>query len=192
MRVGGRSVAMRSRDELKNKDTFLSALFSASTVTGQLVLLNGLVTGSAATERIGRKVFMKTLFIRFVGSRTTAPLVGDSPVRMVIVYDKQSNAVAPLATDILQNDRISGLTNLSNAERFRIVMDKEFSLGTTNNTAVAWKKYIKLNLPMTFNTGAAGTIADIQTGSMYVLSYQNGQFSNLPQIGCEFRIRYND
>lgn len=200
-RTGGRYVNRASRKsamaiagmEAKNIDdnVVLATAFPTGTTTGQLLLLNGIAQGTTATSRIGRKIMMKSLLIRLAIAKS-ATQTGEGAVRCMVVYDSQANATAPAVTDILQVDNISGVMNLNNADRFKVVMDKVFNFGAVDHTSVVYTKYKKIALETKFNNGSAGTVGDIQTGSMYLLTHNIG-ITTAPPIGSFYvRIRFYD
>lgn len=160
--------------------------FSANT-TGQFSLLAAPVPGNDFTNRIGRKVLLKSLYIRGIVTCELAdqdgPTVGASPAqlaRMIIFEDKQPNGAAPAVLDLLTSATSQAQLNLNNRDRFKIIRDEQFALeayaySTTATQAVASlsnafdiKMYIKLNIEMIFNAGTAGTIADITSGALYM------------------------
>lgn len=192
MRVGGwanptRGGELKFIDNLFSNDPPLSAAFSA----GQL--LNGLMPGSSASERIGRKVTIKSLLVRWQ-SRLSATSVGGSPVRILIVYDKQANATAPAITDILLIDSFQSQNNLSNRDRFVTISDFITEpVSVQNNHSNAGVIYKKLNLETMFNAGVAGTIGDISSGSIYMFVAQtNGVSTAVIDFAASVRIRYTD
>jgi hypothetical protein len=160
--------------EKKNVDTTINTSIVFGQSTGTLQLLNGLVPGNSATTRIGRTVTMRSLEIRWLGS--LAPTTtGSSPLRMLVIYDKQTNASAPMATDILVSDLIDSPMNLSNSKRFIIIANEEIScVGTAGPQSWFSNIYRKLNLPIEFNTATNGTVGDIVTGAIFALFYQEG------------------
>lgn len=193
IRTGGRSVPFTRRDELKNIDLNFGAQFPIGTATGTLALLNPIAQGTDASTRIGRKVMMKSLYIRMSVAKS-ATSVGESPLRVLVVYDKQANGLLAAATDILTSpDRITSQMNLGNGDRFKVILDKEFRFGSLDNTSVYFKKYAKLNLPMTFNAGTTAVVGAIQTGSLIMLTYSNGNLLTVsPTHFIETRLRYSD
>lgn len=149
--------------------------------TASLELLNGLTQGTDSTTRIGRKVCMRSIQGRWTftlqntaGGVFPAGVVGGQ-VRLLIVYDKQSNGVAPVATDILQGGATTQLVspiNLNNRERFVVLIDKFVTLDPNNMQSATIKFYKKMPRKaedVIFNAGNAGTVGDIQTGSVYAL-----------------------
>lgn len=168
-----------------------------------LILLNGLSQGTDATTRIGRKVLMKSLLVRVTVSMTTLA-AGTQPagaiggqVRFLCIYDSQSNGAAPIASDILSQvttDTVVSPMNLNNRERFKILFDKYVTIDPQGPQSATLKCYKKFNLPIIFNGGNAGTIADIQTGSIYILAAATCQAT--AAFNCETngysRIRFLD
>lgn len=193
MRTGGWANPSRG-GELKFVDiaatptiTFASGTFSAGT------LLNGSVPGSGATDRIGRKVVIKSLLYRYAFS-LAASSTGGGTLRILIVYDKQANAAAPLITDILLADSFTSPNNLSNRDRFITLFDELTEpLGSGANYQVANVGYKKLNLEQMFNAGTAGTIGDITSGSIYLFVAQSGAIGTAnPTFSIRTRVRYSD
>lgn len=200
IRVGGWSNPSRMGSrELKFKDTyngaqaltFASATFSLA--PGATQLLNGLVPGSAADQRIGRKITMKSLYFRYAVTMNPTS-TGGSPVRILIVYDKQANATAPAVTDILTSDLFIALNNLSNRDRFVTLCDiMTEPIATGNNYSVAGQVYKKISFETMYNAGTAGTIGDITSGSVYVMAAHNGAIGTAnASITWYSRIRYED
>lgn len=160
--------------------------------TGQFTLLAAPTPGSDYTNRIGRKTLIKSVYVRGIVTCELAdqdgPVVGTSGAqlgRMIIFADMQPNGAAPLVTDILTGASSVSQLNLNNRDRFKIYCDKVFAINayaynTTAQTAVASlsnsyavKKFKSINLETIYNAGTAGTIADIQSGALYMLTIGN-------------------
>lgn len=192
IRSGGRMPA--NSGELKNLDVSSTTLITAAQTTGNLLLLNGVAQGTTAVTRLGRRITMKSIYIR-INNALAATTAGASPLRYLVVYDKQANATAPGATDVVVADAIVNPNNLSNSRRFVTLMDwmPEQGLGTGGPVACSHVFYKKINLPVEFNAGSAGTVGDIQTGSVYVFVWQNGGLiTAAPTQAFYSRIRYSD
>lgn len=188
------NVRVASAGELKNIDVTSVALLTAAQTTGTLLLLNGVTQGTSATTRLGRRTTMKSIYIR-INVALAATTAGASPLRYMVVYDKQTNATAPAATDILVADAIVNPNNLSNSRRFVTLMDwvTPDGIGVGGPVSANHTFYKKLNLPVEYNVGVAGNQADIQTGSVYVLVYQNGGLITAAPTQAFFsRIRFSD
>jgi len=183
--------------EMKFKDTTASSTITVNAATfttpGATFLLNGLVPDSTATGRIGRRVTIKSLYVRLTFGLLPAS-TGGSPLRVVIVYDKQSNAAAPAVTDIMAADSFQSPNNISNRDRFITLCDRVTDpIGAAGEFQVALNFYKKLNLGVQFNAGTAGTIADITSGAIYILFAQAAGITTTAPICTWYsRIRYND
>jgi len=116
-------------------------------------------------------------------------------VRIIIFYDKQANATAPGVTDVLLADAFQSPNNLSNRDRFVVLADEVTeSIGASTGVfATCGTIFKRLNNEVMFNAGAAGTVGDITSGSVYIMFAQNGTIGTAaPQITFRSRIRYTD
>lgn len=198
LRTGGWANPTRG-GELKFKDTNISfntpiaGTGKEFTPPGSTNLLNGLVPGSSAEQRIGRKVIIKSVLIRYAVSLADTS-TGGSPIRMMVFYDKQANAAYPAVTDMLLADAFTSQNNLSNRDRFVTIFDLITDpVCTANNQTVAGTLYKSVNLETMFNAGNAGTIGDITSGSIYIIAAQVGTVKAAPPIiTVNCRVRYTD
>jgi len=152
-----------NQPEKKSIDVNTTFTTGANGVWSAGQLLNGCAAGTGATNRVGRKITMKSHQMRSFSTNNSA---NGGNVRILIVYDKQSNGAAPVITDVLGADLVTAPMNLSNADRFVVIHDV-ITQGPTD-LAATWheKHYKKIGLETLFgNTGA--TIADINSGSVY-------------------------
>lgn len=181
--------------ERKNVDVNSSASPGAGVATWTTpVLLNPLSQGDSSTTRDGRQVVNKSLFIRWHAALNTTS-IGGSSIRILVVYDSQTNAAAPLITDMLQTDNFLSPNNLGNSRRFRVIVDEltpPISVG--GPYAVDGVIYRKLdNMVTMFGSGNAGTVADINSGSFYMLFSQGADIATAaPTIDYYTRIRFTD
>lgn len=187
--------------------------------TGVFTLLNGIIPGDGLQNRQGRKIQMNSLAIR---GRVILFKPGTTPipdyVRVILLYDRQTNAAAPpsLASILSSVDNagtptsnsFSGI-NLGNADRYKIIRDWYWALGKVNAAAttqgdelvgdfgskdLSFKDYINMrDYGTQYNAGTAGTVADITSGSLYLFTC--GLSANADsQFGVRFqaRLRYTD
>lgn len=188
-----------SRPEKKFLDvTTATALTFGSAVGLAPVLLNGCAQGTDANQHIGRQTTMRSLYWLWEGN--VAPTTtGTSPIRMVIVYDKEAEGAAPtlaagLQTDIFNADNITAQMNLNNRDRFIVLVDEIVEcVGTAGPQSFYRKGYRKVQLPCVFNASAAATVVAINTGSVYATFWQNGSLlvANVPFV-LQTRIRFTD
>lgn len=179
-------------EEKKNLDVNQASPIAFGQATATVALLNGIAQGYTETQRVGRNVHMKSIFYRFVGNMA-ATTTGSSAIRLLIIYDKQSNTAQPPTTTILNADSIEQPMNLFYNKRFIVILDEEIEcLGTQGPQAFYRKGYRKINLPIEFS-GNGAAITSISTGSIYSLVYQSGGLlvAN-PSSQLFTRIRYVD
>lgn len=195
IRTGGWANPVRG-GELKYVDvnsTALSTAFGAVTWSTPL-LLNGLSTGSTATTRVGRKINLKSVYCRWTAALGAFTANSNGIFRIVIFYDKQANAAAPAATDIFEVNEMRSPNNLSNRDRFVVIADmttEDLSVG--NTLQLAGQCYKKINMETMYNSGSAGTIGDIASGSLYAIASHTGTFlTSSPTLSTYFRVRFTD
>lgn len=181
------------RAEKKNLDIDVVTQVVAGQSTAVVQLLNAAVQGTSPTTYLGRSFRMRSLFIRWEGS-LAATSAGSSPLRMVIIYDKQTNASLPATTTVFSADSLVSPINLANNRRFKVLMDEEIEcVGTQGPQSWSIKRYMKLNHITEFNTTNGGTVADITTGGVYAFFWQNGAIITAnPSSIFYSRIRFED
>jgi len=191
-----------SAGELNFKDTSLASQSFSSTPV--LLLLNGMAQGTTASTRIGRRINIKSIQWMFdTESSTTSVWNG---FRYMIIQDTQANAATPAFTDIYDVAQPTTFRNVSNMPRFKVLFDSKevLSVGPTpgaggvpgsDTIATVHQGYLKVNIPVQFNVGVAGTVADIQTNALYFVMIGNSAFSTLTDVQIyngQVRIRYSD
>jgi len=193
------------RGELKAFD--ITGTSSAFTNTGTFTAFNTPVVGSELYQRIGRKIYMKSLVVRGNIDGTAANV--NDQIRIMIIYDRQSNAGIPNQLAILQDSNAAGGTtsvyssiNLTNRSRFLILKDFFLNIPSattfpggigvdqTKDFTVEW--YIPLKgLETEFNGTNGGTIADITTGSLFMVTFDQ-QNTGTYTFNYGTRLRYYD
>ena len=185
------------RGEWKYLDTQIS--HSVYTTPAQ-TLLNGLQPGTGATQRIGMKVAIRSIECRIIAQ--TYPASGlDNFVRWFIVIDRQTNA-SPISaiTDVLTPGSVVSFRNLANRRRFKIILDKMFSMGNSmdkykDSNQRVFKYYLKFKTPILveYNTGNAGTVYDIAASSLWFMSVGTATTAQTGStLAGNIRIRYTD
>lgn len=146
--------------------------------TGQMILLNGCVNTSpmGLSTRVGREIQNRSVQIT-ISYRVDATSTNDFGIRAIVFIDLDPNGVAPTAVQLLDTASGAGLDeayrNLVYRNRFVILKDKYLHGPAYNNNGALVTnysrliKYKKLKLNTVFNSGNAGTIADIQKGALY-------------------------
>lgn len=186
-----RMIGRAFQGEWKSVDTTISM---AADQNSAVQLLNGIARGDEINERTGRKVQMRSIEMHLYA--TVTPATGtDQRQRVLVIYDKQTNGAALTAANVLQNTSPVGLRNLENRSRFICLYDEAFSLNATgeSDSERTFKWYRKVNLTVTFNSGDAGTVADITTGSLYmVVVGSNVAGATAGSVNGYVRVRYTD
>lgn len=180
--------------EQKNIDTTSTGQFTFGTSTSAApILLNGIVNGTTAETRLGRRFTMKSLYARFAIHLPTAS-TGASPLRVLIVYDRQTNAATPAVTDILTANAITAPMNLGNARRFETLLDERIScLGAAGPASAEFVRYVRMNHQVECNDVDGGTVGDIQTGAVWMMAWQDGGILVAsPVSSMVIRIRFLD
>jgi len=193
-------------NKVEKKVADLTVANYVADTTGAVTTLALPILGSDMTNRIGRKIQMKSLYIRGVLQResTAVDTVHDACLcRLIIVYDKQPNGAVPAITDILVTSSSISQLNLNNRDRFQVIKDKQWVLGpywtqstATTSFAVAdrvtypVKIFKKLNLETVFNAANGGTIADINTGALFMVTI--GHRADGGSFSVCTRVRYDD
>ena len=177
--------------ELKSVDTLVSLAADSTTA---VKLLNGIPRGDEISERIGRQVTLKSIEMR-LRSKVTAGTGVDQEHRIIVVYDRQTNAAACSVADVLASSNVLYPRNLENRRRFRILFDRIVQLNASaesgSHKIIKW--YRRLNHPVTFNAGDAGTVADITTGSLYCLVIgSEAAGATAGTVSGRVRVRFDD
>lgn len=156
--------------EWKNSDSSANIAIAATKYWAPITLINGMQYGTSPTQHIGRKIAMRKLVLRML----YVPSANLGTIRVCVFYDNNPNGAAPAITDLLTQDLPYAMANLSNSDRFLILYDghpyEECGVQSLSGSGNLFKKILKWNPPLhtQFNTGSAGTIADIQTGALFI------------------------
>lgn len=187
--------------ELKFKENTWNQ--SPVSATGNIVLstVNNVAAGTGESERIGRRITIKSISIRLEAflSNTTVVTNTDDGVRIIVYHDKQCNGAAAAVTDILQSATYLAYNNLSNKNRFRILADKFIDIsaqaGAYTGSAAAFatvgktrSMYMKCNMPVEFSS-TTGAITEIASNNIGILCISSKARLN---VNGNVRIRYAD
>lgn len=116
----------------------------------------------------------------------------------MIVMDKQANATVPTVAQILETVSAISPMNMDNRDRFTVLHDYQCPVDQLGGRpSTVHKKFRKINVTTAYNAGAAGTVADIATNSIYLLyiftQIGTGAAPTVPPaIDFYGRLRYDD
>lgn len=188
------------KQELKYLDLdFNDALIS----TGGTIIMTsllGIAAGTGPSERLGRRIFVKS--IDFRGNLYIAPdsSVGHDEVRVLIYQDAQCNGAVAATTDILDfagNHDWMSYRNLEHLRRFKLLCDKKISLncqaGGYDGTDIHWgaktvnfKKHLKLNMTVDYES-TTGAITELSSNNIGVMGVSA---QNQTTFNGKIRVRY--
>lgn len=188
--IGG--AASSKMIEWKNVDIGSQLTIAASTSTFSTpVMLNPVGQGSGNNDRLGRKIAMTKFQLRWERWQGTG--VPD-PFRILVVYDRSPNLSTPAITDILSGNGISTPVNLSNTDRFLILMDI-YPCAQQGMTELYMcnKENRKFNpaLLAVWNASTGGVSA-LTTGGIWIFWCNTGQIGQSQTLQIYSRIRFAD
>lgn len=186
--------------------------------TGTIQNIACIQQGSGVSQRIGNKVALKSLRIRLALSDLEHDYDAISENRLMIVYDRQPNGSYPTIANMLQLIKQDGSSshgnevssiNVSQLDRYVVLMDKLISippyksnslsttsmLGVTQQSSYIIDEFIKLKrLETSFSTTTnPATIANVQTGALYVISLGDAVATEEPYCWAgNMRLRFYD
>lgn len=165
-----------------------SAVYQTDANTATITSLCTPVPGTGFTNRIGTKIKATSIYIRGHISNTQALTATGVPasnapahqVRCTVVIDYQPNGQDPAITDVFTNATPISQLNLYNRDRFKILMEKTWvfdpilvdsTVGGASavNQIRTVKMFKKCAIPVFFNAGVAGTVADLQSNNIVMI-----------------------
>lgn len=178
----------------------LAAASYACDTTGTITLLATVAQGAGVTQRVGKKIALKSIQARgFLRSNTTT-IYNDCAI--IMVYDKRPTGALPAITDVLVTANPQAFNNDNNAGRFRILRrwDK-MNIGNVNaattvtdTTVFEFDEYVDLKgLPCVYKAAATGAIADIEEGALYLITVgSEAAGTSASTLSAAFRVRFVD
>lgn len=205
-----------NKAEIKSVDIpATTSFFRAAALPPVAILLNTVVLGPAVYQRIGQKWNMKNYHLR--GNIINALTTAEMSIRMLIVYDRQTNGVLPTFADVLQSVSSAGTAtntffseiNLENRERFIILRDRMWHAPSVTFTAGVqtngpqypgqdgeWdvNEFIKMKgLGVCNKNAGTGAIGDIATGGLFMFLFNSPSGTDAAYaINWQSRMRYFD
>jgi len=187
-----------TRSQAEKKFVDIAAANYAADTTGAVTPLNLANEGSGVSQRIGRKITIKSVQVRgYISHESTTN--GVVLTRVMLVWDKQVNGVAATISEILSASTSESFMNLDNRERFVVLKDKHVTLGVRDQTAglidksVSQPINIYKQLPAGSETifdGTGSGIADVNTGALYLVTIGSAGTGSV--LHCATRVRYTD
>lgn len=172
----------------------------ACDVTGSVTALNLCATGTDFTDRVGRKILLKS--VNLLGHYLPQDsAVAPTLCRVMVIYDKQPTGALPAITDILKSSDSREQLNLNNRDRFAILCNELVALGIQQNTATQALAgsptdkvihiYKKLNHEVIFGSTAA-TIAAVASGTLLLVTVGDNTAGAGYVASLSSRVRFID
>lgn len=208
----GRAVN-KKLSELKCLDyTGTTSYFRSGTVgANQFNYLNYTIVGTEIYNRIGRKIYMKSVHIQGTIQPNATSLEGSG--RILLIYDSAPNGAAPVIANVLFDQAPAGAAstifsgvNLAYRQRFTILRDHKLILPSQTNTAgvetnlaypqtnyaamnINW--FVKLKGLETVYSTSTGAIADCQSGALFLVCLTD-LVDDKWQLTFNTRLRFYD
>lgn len=160
--------------------------------SGIISLLNGMTQGVGAAQFQGNKITLKSIYLRIVMSGVSGTY---NQLRYALIVDNKSAGVAgtvPAFSDVFKLAYIAGTDlnsplNLDEQRgRFQVLLDRFTVLCDVGGTTLIQQKdhYVKVNMPITWNTNPAAYPRDILFVSL------SSQPTSTPTVIVQSRLRY--
>jgi len=173
--------------EWKQFDVTSGAIALSSGVGGWTtpVLVNGIASGTGVTQRLGRKLLMRKMILRLYDQWTNGTISGFCPLRVVVIYDREPQGAVPAITDIFDVNTLISNMNLSNSDRFLVLVDTQegdwagfAGFNPAQASAVGClAPVIVRNFPQglesQYKDVTTGVIADFTKGACYIMASQD-------------------
>ncbi len=185
--------------ELKFFDTVVAGTALATTGVITSPSLNIVPQGITESERVGRKMIIKKLNMRFLLQFNSNTSETAEVARIIVVLDKQTNKTAFSITDVLETASEGSFNNMANKGRFLILMDRYEAINKVNDIGTnvneftqAWSWFSKeLNIPVEFdNSVATGAVSSQTSNNIAVFGISLN--STTLSLAYTARIRYLD
>lgn len=174
--------------EYKMVDTTLAL---AANTTGTYGLINGTLQGPEYYKRIGKQILMKSLTAH-ITCNVIAGLV-DQYVTVFIVVMKAPHGSPPSTSSVIAS--WNDMTRQDQLGNYIVLKKWTFPLGAAggDRNLKFIRYYRKLNIPVMFNLGVAGNIADIEQNAIYVFAYGSETAgSTAASLDVQTRITFTD
>ncbi|AXH73549.1 MAG: coat protein [Doliovirus lythtis] len=183
--------------ELKFLDTTATTNNVATTGVIHNASLNLIPQGVTESQRVGRKCTIKSLHLRWTAqlNDTGTATSTDDGVRILVYLDKQCNGATATVTDILESASYLSFNNLSNKNRFRVLMDKTCDISATaaisatfGQKGMTYQWHWRGNMPIEFSS-TTGAITEIRSNNIGVLLVSDNARIN---VVSNCRVRFAD
>nr|DAN97783.1 MAG TPA: capsid protein [Cressdnaviricota sp.] len=167
---------------------------SARTVTDSICKIP---QGTTDVTRVGNKVNITNINLNVYLQQDdqSTGTYSNGWCRVILYQDKQANGATAAVLDILKTAVIGSYRNLDQVDRFVILKDKEYSVGTTSANALHTQQTIrrlkiskKCNIPIHYSA-TLGAITEFKSNNIGVLVIAHNSLTNFT---ANVRVKYTD
>lgn len=183
--------------KINSADLGTIPLDSSAIATQNLIIMNR-GTGNQ-DARIGDKIQVSSILSRIALGMDASVAPGISHVvRVMLVYDRQSNGANVDTAKLFQTNSVYSPLNSDNAGRYRVIWDKLVVLNSQSSSQavlITQNNIFKNGLPVHYDADT-GAIANIQKGNI-ALVYMYDAIATTgtpaaPKISYDIKISYKD
>lgn len=167
------------------KKFFDSSSVTDASTTVTVVPLNSMAAGDTALTRDGNKILCKSIQLRIAVQNES--LSENNIFRYVVVHDKNANGVSPTGAQVFEGTpNVYSMKNISNASRFRTLLDQVMPINNTSDTAGCFRKeyfdhFITIPEDLQLTQYADGT-ADVPISGSLSLLYLSDVVSGVTDL----------
>lgn len=172
--------------------------------------LINIVQGTTESQRVGRKCTIKRIGLKIEYSLNRVDTRSEPPIgnklRIILYQDRQCNGAAATPSQILEDlttgDAVRSFRNLSESGRFRLMMDRVFTLTpqtltritsdnfSSSNIVRFHQFYKNCNIPIEYS-GPTGAIGEIRSNNIGMLLISDNNTTDTT-INVTSRVRFSD
>ncbi len=173
--------------ETQYTDAVVNGASSGTTAT--FTLLNGTSQGDGVSNRTGQsiKVVKIDLNVLVKGNQSGTSQAG----RILVVMDKQPNAAIFAIGDLLNATTVTSMFTIGGQKRFAVLLDEVYAININGTFTYYYRGVVKCASHVEYNTGNAGTVADINSNSIYLLHFSDDNI-NQPTVKFYSRLWFVD
>lgn len=165
--------------------TFTTAVLGTTLLYSRLTAIAG---GTTDSQRIGNKILLKDLFIRFTIVMNTAAT--STIYRVLLFVDKEADGASPTSPTPLAAASTEAPLDMDESKRFVIIRDQYIPLSINGNRQIGRKIFATLNFHCDFD-GTGSGIADAKQNQLY-LAFISSDNTNQSTVSAYSRVKYYD
>lgn len=180
--------------QMNSEKKYIDVSFTTtSSTTVAFTNINGIQLGTTATTRLGQSLKIVSVYVNGYWDIPSFLTPFTAYCRLIVFIDKQANGATPSASDILTPATVLGAMVVGNSKRFKILMDVRKHISTVGPATAIVRRFKRVSIKTEYNTGNAGTVADIQTNSMFLMHMSDIAAANgPPSFFADVRSRFVD